>query len=157
STRRTSPPRSNASSPSAPLAPGAKCVRARTSSSSPTRTATSSASSRNVPPGERRSTIGLSGGAAGCCGPRNGRSPASPAGREEQTRMRVCAVDFYYYQVAEMERAIAFYEGTLGLRLAKREGPHWTEFAVGAATLVLAVSPPEHSRPPGSGTVALAV
>ena len=71
--------------------------------------------------------------------------------------MHVRAVDFYYYQVSDMERAIAFYGGTLGFPLAKREGPHWTEFEIGTATLVLAVSPPEHSRPPGSGTVALAV
>ena len=71
--------------------------------------------------------------------------------------MRVRAVDFYYYQVSDMERAIDFYEGTLGLRLVKREGPHWTEFEIGTATLALAVSPPEHSRPPGSGTIVLAV
>lgn len=71
--------------------------------------------------------------------------------------MRVRGVDFYYYQVADMERAVAFYEGTLGLRLTKRAGPAWTELEAGSATLVLAVSPPEHFRPPGSGTVALAV
>jgi predicted enzyme related to lactoylglutathione lyase len=77
--------------------------------------------------------------------------------REEQTSVKVRAVDFYYYQVADMERALAFYEGSLGLRLAKREGPDWTELEVGTAILVLAVSPPQYSRPPGSGTVALAV
>jgi predicted enzyme related to lactoylglutathione lyase len=66
------------------------------------------------------------------------------------------AIDFVLYNVTDMERALAFYVGVLGLPIATRAGPHWTELAAGPDTLVLAVPPPEWAGPSGQ-IVALAV
>ena len=47
------------------------------------------------------------------------------------------AMDAVFYQVCNMDRAVAFYRDVLGLELARREGNDWTEFRVGDGTLAL--------------------
>lgn len=49
-------------------------------------------------------------------------------------------VNYVMVNVSEMGRAVAFYRDTLGLPL-KFESPGWTEFATGASTLALHLSP----------------
>ena len=46
-------------------------------------------------------------------------------------------IDTVFYQVCSMDRAIAFYEGTLGLTLLRREGRDWAELDTGQVTLAL--------------------
>jgi catechol 2,3-dioxygenase-like lactoylglutathione lyase family enzyme len=63
-------------------------------------------------------------------------------------------VDLVFYQVCNMDRAVAFYEGILGLELLKREGNDWAELDCGGVTLALsgelAVAPQQ-----GGATVTL--
>ena len=42
-----------------------------------------------------------------------------------------------FYRVSDMDAAVAFYEGTLGLKLKFRDGDNWAAFDVGGATLAL--------------------
>lgn len=46
-------------------------------------------------------------------------------------------MDAVFYQVCNMDRAVAFYEEALELQLARREGNDWAEFEVGGGTLAL--------------------
>jgi len=46
-------------------------------------------------------------------------------------------IDTVFYQVCNMDQSVAFYEGTLGLTLTRREGNDWAEFQVGDLTLSL--------------------
>jgi len=46
-------------------------------------------------------------------------------------------VETVYYRICNMDRAIAFYEGVLGLELMRREGNDWAEFSVGGVDLAL--------------------
>lgn len=46
-------------------------------------------------------------------------------------------IDTVFYQVCNMDRAVAFYEGTLGLPLLRREANDWAEFDTGAVSLAL--------------------
>jgi glyoxylase I family protein len=48
------------------------------------------------------------------------------------------SLDAVFYQVCNMDRAVAFYEGVLGLPLTRREGRDWAELDVGGQTLALA-------------------
>lgn len=48
-------------------------------------------------------------------------------------------IDTVFYQVCNMDRAVAFYEGVLGLELLRREGRDWAEFKAGGEQ-VLALS-----------------
>lgn len=50
---------------------------------------------------------------------------------------RVNGIDTVFYQVCNMDRAVAFYEGVLGLALARREGNDWAEFDTGTVRLAL--------------------
>jgi predicted enzyme related to lactoylglutathione lyase len=47
------------------------------------------------------------------------------------------AMDAVFYQVCNMDRAVAFYQGVLGLELTRREGRDWVEFSVRGGTLAL--------------------
>lgn len=49
----------------------------------------------------------------------------------------VTGIDTVFYQVCNMDRAVAFYTGALGLTLARREGNDWAEFNAGALNLAL--------------------
>lgn len=46
-------------------------------------------------------------------------------------------IDTVFYQVCDMDRAIEFYEGLLGLRLLRREGRDWAELEAGDTVLSL--------------------
>jgi catechol 2,3-dioxygenase-like lactoylglutathione lyase family enzyme len=46
-------------------------------------------------------------------------------------------IDTVFYQVCNMDRAIEFYEGLLGLKLLRREGRDWAELEAGDAVLSL--------------------
>lgn len=51
--------------------------------------------------------------------------------------IKVTEIAFTGYPVANMPRARAFYEGTLGLKPSSVFGDSWTEYDVGPATLAL--------------------
>lgn len=38
-------------------------------------------------------------------------------------------IDYVYYWTAEMDRAVAFYRDVVGLKLVRRDGSQWAEFA----------------------------
>ncbi|HJZ61809.1 MAG TPA: VOC family protein [Miltoncostaeaceae bacterium] len=46
-------------------------------------------------------------------------------------------VETVYYRICNMDNAIAFYEGVLGLELKRRAGNDWAEFSVGGVDLAL--------------------
>jgi catechol 2,3-dioxygenase-like lactoylglutathione lyase family enzyme len=46
-------------------------------------------------------------------------------------------IDTVFYQVCDMDRAVGFYEGVLGLKLLRREGRDWAELEAGDAILSL--------------------
>jgi catechol 2,3-dioxygenase-like lactoylglutathione lyase family enzyme len=46
-------------------------------------------------------------------------------------------IDTVFYQVCNMDRAIEFYEGVLGLKLLRREGRDWAELEAGNTVLAL--------------------
>ncbi len=50
---------------------------------------------------------------------------------------RINGIDTVFYQVCSMDRAIEFYEQTLGLTLARREGNDWAEFEAGGVNFAL--------------------
>lgn len=50
---------------------------------------------------------------------------------------RITGIDTVFYQVCNMDRAVAFYRDTLGLTLERREGNDWTEFATDGVNLCL--------------------
>lgn len=49
----------------------------------------------------------------------------------------ISGIDTVFYQVCNMDRAVAFYTGTLGLELDRREGNDWAELKAGALNLAL--------------------
>lgn len=51
--------------------------------------------------------------------------------------MGLKGIDTVFYQVCNMNRAVEFYEGVLGLPLLRREGKDWAEFDTGAVRLAL--------------------
>jgi predicted enzyme related to lactoylglutathione lyase len=55
-------------------------------------------------------------------------------------QLRVCV------DVDDLERAIAFYQGALGLTLGRRLGPHWAEM-LGATSPIDLLAQPAGSRP----------
>jgi catechol 2,3-dioxygenase-like lactoylglutathione lyase family enzyme len=63
------------------------------------------------------------------------------------------ALDIVFYQVCDMDQAVDFYSGVLGLTLLRREGRDWTEFDVGGS--VLALSGELAVRPQGGGATAV--
>ncbi len=49
----------------------------------------------------------------------------------------ISGIDTVFYQVCNMNRAVAFYTETLGFELARREGNDWAELSAGAINLAL--------------------
>jgi catechol 2,3-dioxygenase-like lactoylglutathione lyase family enzyme len=45
-----------------------------------------------------------------------------------------------FYEVHDMDRAVAFYQDVLGLRLKFRDGDRWAAFDVGGTTVALAAA-----------------
>lgn len=74
--------------------------------------------------------------------------------------MKVRAVDFVSYGVANMDKALAFYRDILGLKVEMNHEGIWVELSAGAMTLAL-IGPPWGTPPQpgyqGGGTVALSV
>jgi len=70
-------------------------------------------------------------------------------------------IDFFVYNVSDIERSADFYENTLGLSRMSWEGPAWVEFSIGSTQTVLALrSDPDDAgaeTPFRSGAVAIAV
>lgn len=66
----------------------------------------------------------------------------------------VSGIETIFYQVCNMERSIAFYEGVLGMALRRRESNDWAEFDLGGIDLALSG---ELAIPPkqGGATVVL--
>ncbi|MEW6583499.1 MAG: VOC family protein [Actinomycetota bacterium] len=63
-------------------------------------------------------------------------------------------VETVFYQVCNMDKAVAFYRDVLGLELKRREGNDWAEFTVGGVDLALSgelAVPPQQ----GGATVVL--
>lgn len=58
--------------------------------------------------------------------------------------------------VTDMDRAVAFYRDTLGLKLAQRFGDHWAEFQVGTS-LVVALHPKSDKAPPPGTSGAISI
>jgi catechol 2,3-dioxygenase-like lactoylglutathione lyase family enzyme len=65
------------------------------------------------------------------------------------------AIDHVYYWTRDMDRAVAFYEGVLGLPVTNRAGNEWAEFQAGAVRLALHGT--EEPTAPSSGTVVFRV
>jgi catechol 2,3-dioxygenase-like lactoylglutathione lyase family enzyme len=63
-------------------------------------------------------------------------------------------VDHIYYWTRDMDRALAFYTGVVGLPLVRREGDEWAELDAGPVRLALHGTDDEHAT---SGTVVLRV
>ena len=51
--------------------------------------------------------------------------------------MPVRGIDFFYYPVHNMERAVTFYRDVLGLQPAEAYGDQWVEFNAGGVTVAL--------------------
>jgi catechol 2,3-dioxygenase-like lactoylglutathione lyase family enzyme len=64
-------------------------------------------------------------------------------------------IDHVYYWTRDMDRAVAFYQGVLGLELAHRAGGGWAEFRAGPIRLALHATE-EVDLPPG-GTIVFRV
>ena len=75
--------------------------------------------------------------------------------------MKPRGIDFFVYNVRDIERSADFYENTLGLSRLSWEGPGWVEFSVGSTPTVLALRfDPEDAgadAPFRSGAIAIAV
>lgn len=71
--------------------------------------------------------------------------------------MKAKAIDFVVYEIADLQKAVAFYRDALGLKLDfLKEEWGWAEFEAGS--VALALNRPEQGPPrPGGAAVALAV
>ncbi len=49
----------------------------------------------------------------------------------------VSGIETVFYRIANMDRAVAFYEGVLGLTLKNRAANDWAEFDLGTVDLAL--------------------
>jgi len=65
-------------------------------------------------------------------------------------------VQCVYYTVKDMNRAVAFYESTFGLKLKFRDGDRWAQFDGGNVSIALA-SPEESASLDGGAVTALEV
>jgi catechol 2,3-dioxygenase-like lactoylglutathione lyase family enzyme len=64
-------------------------------------------------------------------------------------------IDHVYYWTRDMDRAVAFYEGVLGLKLGHRAGGGWAEFDAGPVRLALHAT--VEAEVPSGGTVVFRV
>lgn len=58
--------------------------------------------------------------------------------------------------VSDFERAVRFYEETLGLKLDYRAGEHWAQLSAGAG-LTIGLHPPSRSAPPPGSSGAMQI
>jgi catechol 2,3-dioxygenase-like lactoylglutathione lyase family enzyme len=66
-------------------------------------------------------------------------------------------LDYVYYWVADMDRALGFYRDVLGLRPARPPNPGWTEFELDGRRFALHGAVEGQRVPPKGGTVAFRV
>ena len=75
--------------------------------------------------------------------------------------MKPRGIDFFVYNVSDIERSADFYEHTLGLSRMSWDAPGWVEFSIGSTQTVLALRfDPDDAgaeAPFRSGAVAIAV
>lgn len=71
--------------------------------------------------------------------------------------MTLGPLDHVYYWTADMDRAVTFYEGVLGLRLLRREESSWAEFDAGAIRFALHGAVEGHPVDPGGATAVFEV
>ena len=74
--------------------------------------------------------------------------------------MQVIEIAFTAYPVTDLKRARQFYEGTLGLAVAREFGDEnmgWVEYDVGPGTLAIGKGMPDWNPSPGGGSVGLEV
>lgn len=73
--------------------------------------------------------------------------------------MKIKGVDFVFYNVTDMQKALGFYRDTLGLKVLGEVGEKWNEFDTGNVTLSLGVygAKPNKKGEKGNVSIALAV
>jgi predicted enzyme related to lactoylglutathione lyase len=69
----------------------------------------------------------------------------------------VSHLDHVYYWVADMERAVAFYQDLLGLDLVRRDGDNWAVFDSGGRMFALHGAVEGRPISPGGATAVFAV
>jgi catechol 2,3-dioxygenase-like lactoylglutathione lyase family enzyme len=69
----------------------------------------------------------------------------------------VNALDLVFYWVSDMERAVDFYRGVLGLSLVQRDGDSWVEFDVAGRRLALHSAGEGQPVQPGGATAVFSV
>ncbi len=67
---------------------------------------------------------------------RHARRPAKPLSLGDHVAL-ISGIETVYYRICNMDRAVAFYEGVLGLPLTNRADNDWAEFAIGSQELAL--------------------
>lgn len=71
--------------------------------------------------------------------------------------MEVVKVSSVYYVVGEMDRALALFRDTLGLKLKFQDGAKWAQFDVTGTQVALATPAPGQVAPGGGATLVLEV
>lgn len=71
--------------------------------------------------------------------------------------MTVGGIDHVYYWTRDMDRAVRFYVDVVGLRLIRREGDSWAEFAAGPIRFALHGAAEGHPVAPGGAAAAFSV
>ena len=66
-------------------------------------------------------------------------------------------LDHVYYWVSDMDRAVRFYQETLGLSLADRQGDNWAVFDAGGRQFSLHRTVEGHPTAPGGATAVFSV
>ena len=66
-------------------------------------------------------------------------------------------LDLVFYWVTDLERAVSFYEGALGLRLLRKEAGQWAEFDAGGRRFALHAAVEGQSMTPGGATAVFSV
>jgi catechol 2,3-dioxygenase len=66
-------------------------------------------------------------------------------------------LDHIYYWTADMNRAVAFYQDTLGLSLIRRDGENWAEFDAGGRRFALHGAIEGRPVVPGGATAVFSV
>ena len=66
-------------------------------------------------------------------------------------------LDLVFYWVADLDRAVAFYEGVLGLPLVRRDAGNWAEFDAGGRRFALHAAVEGQPMAPGGATAVFSV
>lgn len=66
-------------------------------------------------------------------------------------------LDLVFYWVADLDQAVAFYEGVLGLPLVRRDSGNWAEFDAGGRRFALHAAVEGQPMAPGGATAVFSV